>query len=91
MSGDELERAVAADMPLSDEDAGAVVGGAIVKVYKLPGNQTITVDKRTVGGDTTFIFRNGTTQVTMSQARATVEGAGQTWVPLSTFMGAPVY
>ena len=38
MSGNELERDLAADMPLSDEDAAAVVGGAIVKLYKLPGN-----------------------------------------------------
>ena len=91
MSGDELERDVAADMPLSDEDAAAVVGGAIVKVYKLPGNKTISVDKRTVGGDTTFIFKNGTKTVTMGEARATVQAAGQTWVPLSTFMGRDVY
>ena len=91
MSGNELERDLAADMPLSDEDAAAVVGGAIVKVYKLPGNKTITVDKRTVAGDTSFIFRNGTTTVTMGQARATVQAAGQTWVPLSTFMGGDVH
>ena len=38
MSGNGLERDLAADLPLSDEDAAAVVGGAIVKLYKLPGN-----------------------------------------------------
>ena len=91
MSEHELERDLAADMPLSDEDAAAVVGGAIVKIYKLPGNVTITVDKQVVAGDTTFIFRNGTKTVTMGDARATVQAAGQTWVPLSTFMGGDVH
>ena len=91
MSGDGLERDLAADLPLSDEDAAAVVGGAVVKIYKLPGNVTITVDKREVAGDTSFIFRNATKTVTMGDARATVLAAGQTWVPLSTFMGRDVH
>lgn len=91
LSGDGLERDLAADMPLSDVDAAAVVGGAVVEIYRLPGDVTITVDKREVAGDTSFIFRNGNKSVSMGDARATVQAAGQTWVPLWTFMGHDVH
>ena len=85
MSEHELERAVAADMPVNDEDAAAIVGGAIVKTYTLP-DTTVTVDRRTsTYGPCILIFRIGTTFVSETQAKAKVEKAGQRWIPSSEF------
>ena len=84
MSENELERDLAADMPLSDEDAAAVVGGAIVKTYNLPNSQTVTVDRRILrSGANIFTFKFGTTAVSEATAKAKVQAAGQTWVPTS--------
>ena len=87
MSGDELERSVAADMPLSEEDAEAVVGGAIVHTYNLP-NQTITVDQYYNAG-WKYTFKSGTTIMTSTEAKAAVTGAGQEWIPTSTWRRPP--
>jgi hypothetical protein len=86
MSGDGLERDLAADMPLSDEDAAAVVGGAIVKTYTLP-DTTVTVDRRILqSGACIITFKIGTTGVSEATAKARVEAAGQKWTPSSEFM-----
>jgi hypothetical protein len=86
MSGDGLERDLAADMPLSDEDAAAVVGGAIVKTYTLP-DTTVTVNRTMLAnGACRITFKIGTTGVSEATAKARVEAAGQTWTPGSEFM-----
>lgn len=85
MSGNELERDLAADMPLSDEDAAAVVGGQIVKTYTLP-DTTVTVDRRMLqNGACIITFKIGTTGVSEATAKARVEAAGQKWTPGSEF------
>jgi len=88
MSGDGLERDLAADMPLSDEDAETVVGGYVVHTYQLPGPD-ITVDKRWDVNHWAFTFKSGTTSVTSAQAKAAVTGAGQEWIPTSTWQSGP--
>ena len=90
MSENELERDLAADMPLSDEDAEAVVGGSIVHTYQLPGPD-VTVDRQRVNNQWQFTFKSGTTTVTQAQAKAAVTGAGQEWIPISTWMAPPGY
>ena len=86
MSGDGLERDLAADMPLSDEDAAAVVGGQIVKTYTLPDTK-VTVDRRMLqNGACIITFKIGTTGVSEATAKAKVESAGQKWIPREDFM-----
>ena len=85
MSGNELERDLAADMPLSDEDAAAVVGGQIVKTYTLPDTK-VTVDRRMLqSGACIITFKIGTTGVSEATAKAKVVSAGQHWTPGSEF------
>lgn len=84
MSGNELERDLAADMPPSDEDA-AVVGGAVVKTYTLP-DTTVTVNRRMLqNGACIITFKIEPTGVSEATAKARVEAAGQKWTPGSDF------
>jgi hypothetical protein len=88
MTENELERDLAADMPLSDEDAEAVVGGSIVHTYVLPGPD-ITVDRQRISNQWVFTFKSGSTTVTTAQAKAAVTGAGQEWIPTRTWSAPP--